>query len=142
MKKNIIVIAFMLFVSSVFSQKINEAKVPQAVKSSFAKSFPNSKIESWEFEDSLYEAEFEQNEKDCSATFDSSGKLLETEVEFEYKDLPNDVKVYIEKNHKVKQIKEVEKITNEHQVITYEVELADIDLIFDANGTFIKEAKK
>ncbi len=137
-------VAMMLTVSYANAQKIKESEVPKAVKESFTKNFKGAEVEKWEKEkDGTYEAEFDFNKIETSATFDATGKLLETETEIEVKALPTKVTNYVSKNYPDHKITEAAKITDDKGNVMYEAEAKkgkeEFDLLFDSNGVFIKK---
>lgn len=114
---------------------------PQAAKTAFLKTFPGSSNVKWVKEDAKYEAEFKQNGKSMSAEFDDKGTLLETEVTIMKGELPAAVLQYVKEHYKGASIKEAAKITKANGEINYEAEVNKVDVMFDANGKFIKEAR-
>lgn len=90
---------------------------------------------------SNYEAGFEVAETGYSILIDASGNIIETEIEISIDALPANAKTYVVKNYPGKKIKEATKITDAKDIITYEVEVNDKDLIFDNSGKFLKEVK-
>lgn len=141
MKKSMFIAAGIMISLAACAQKMKEADVPSAVKDAFKKAHSDAKEVKWEMEGANFEAEFEIGEVDQSAVYDTSGKLIETEVEIKVEELPAGVRDYISKNYKDAKIKEATKITDAKGTVTYEAEIKDRDLIFDSNGKFIKEEK-
>ncbi len=139
MKKIIVMLALSFGIGSAFAQKVKEADIPAAVKESFVKHYPNTKVEKWEKEGSNFEAEFESNKVETSVLFDAAGNIIETEIEINVAALPKAASEYIAKNMAGKKIKEASKITDAKGKVTYEAEVDDVDYIFDANGTFVKK---
>jgi hypothetical protein len=141
MKKLMIVVmlvgAFGFFANA---QKIDAAKVPAAVKAAFAKQFPGI-VAKWEKEDGKYEAGFKQNGTTMSALFESNGTMTESEMDIKVTDLPATVLAYVKEHYSGKKIKEGAKITKADGTVNYEAEVAGKDVIFDANGKFLKEMK-
>ena len=132
-----------LAVSITFSacaQKLKEADVPVAVKASFTKQYPGITAK-WEKENGKYEANFKQGSKVMSAMFEPAGTFTESEMDIKVTDLPATVLVYVKEHYKGKTIKEGAKITKANGTVNYEAEVDGKDVIFDANGKFIKEAK-
>jgi hypothetical protein len=87
MKKYSMILAAMLMAFG-FSA-CDQTKVPEAVKTAFNKKFPAAKEVEWGMEGkTLWEAEFELNEKDMSANFDLQGNWKETETDLEKGDVP------------------------------------------------------
>ncbi len=141
MKKSVIILVALLISAVAYSQKVKEKDVPDAVKTAFKAAYPNAEDVKWEKEDANYEVEFELNDVDYSALFDANGTLLETEMEIETSQLPQQVIEYMKTHYTDKKIKEAAKITDAKGTVTYEVEIKGKDVMFDANGNFIKEIK-
>lgn len=129
------------------AQKIKETEVPKAVVSGFHSSFKDAKAKEWEKEGDKYEAEFDWNKVETSATFDANGKLLETENEIKVAELPKAISDYVTKNYAGYKISEASKIVEaDSKKVSYEAEIQkgkeEMDLIFDADGHFLsKEAQ-
>lgn len=119
------------------AQRLKEKDVPLKVKEAFAKKFVSIKVEEWEKENVNYEAEFDLNKEECSATFDDNGNWLETETEIKPSALPKAALDYLAKNLPAKKIKDAAKIENAEGKITYEAEVNDVDFLFDEAGNFI-----
>jgi hypothetical protein len=135
----------LLFIGAIVSltacaQKIDASKVPATVKESFAKQFPGATAK-WEKEEGKYEAVFKYQSHEMSALFDANGIMEESEMEIELSELPLAVTNYLKTNHSGATVKEAAKITKANGEVEYEAEIKGKDLIFDANGNFIKEVK-
>ncbi|MBK7682541.1 MAG: PepSY-like domain-containing protein [Bacteroidetes bacterium] len=141
MKKLSLMMVGAMITSLTFAQKMQEEAVPSQVKNAFHKQFPNIMKVKWEKEEENFEASYHMNKIDHSAVFDAQGHLLETEVEIETNQLPNEVLDYMKTNYKDQLIKEAAKITDGKNIITFEVEIKGMDLLFESNGKFIKEIK-
>lgn len=122
------------------AQKLKDAAVPAAVKTSFARHYPSTTAK-WEKEDGNYEAGFKQGGKTMSAVFDANGTMMESETDIKVADLPASVVSYIKAHYKGKSIKEGAIITKADGTVNYEAEVAGKDVIFDSNGNFLKEVK-
>lgn len=122
------------------AQKLDVSKVPAAVKNSFEKTYPGT-VAKWEKEDGNYEVNFKQNEHTMSVTINANGMILETEMDIKTTELPAAVLTYLKDHYKGRTIKEAARITKAAGDVNYEAEIGSTDLIFDANGKFIKEAK-
>lgn len=141
MKKYILMIAVIATIGlSADAQKMAAARVPAAVKATFAKQFPTATAK-WEKEDGNYEAGFKMDGKDMSALFTVDGTITESEVSMKPADLPSKVHAYVNANYKGKTIKEGAKITKADGTVNYEAEINGVDVLFDANGKFLKEVK-
>ncbi|MES2567303.1 MAG: PepSY-like domain-containing protein [Bacteroidota bacterium] len=121
------------------AQKIKQAKVPATVKEAFNKQYPNAKVESWEKEDTNYEAVFELNNVETSASYDRNGRFISSEVEIKKTDLPKAVADYIATNMPGKKIKDTSKITDANGKVTYEALVGREDFIFDSDCSFVRK---
>ena len=144
MKTTMVIMAIMLTASYANAQKIKDSEVPKAVVESFNKHFKGVEAENWDKEkDGTYEAEFDLNKVETSATFSENGKLLETETEIPVKALPKSVTDYISKNYPNHKIAEAAKIIDDKGDVMYEAEAKkgkeEFDLLFDAKGIFLKK---
>lgn len=117
-----------------------KTEVPAAVKESFAKQFPGTTAK-WDKEDGKYEAGFKHMGHEMSALFEGNGTMTESEMEIKVSELPVSVVNYAKEHHKGATIKEAAKITKANGEINFEAEVKGMDLIFDANGKFLREVK-
>jgi hypothetical protein len=146
MKRYILLLAVTLGIALTgFAQKEKEEKsiVPPAVaKASFEKQFTGVTKVKWEKEGADYEVNFVQNAKEMSAVYDAKGAWKETESEITASELPAAAIEYIKQHYKNAKIREVAKITKAvHGEVNYEAAINGTDVIFDANGKFIKTVK-
>jgi hypothetical protein len=125
---------------SASAQKIDASKVPAAVKTAFAKQYPGVPVK-WEKEDGKFEAGFKKDGNTMSALFEANGTMTESEMDIKVADLPAAVLSYVKDHYKGKSIKEGAKITKADGTVNYEAEVDGKDVIFDANGKFLKEMK-
>lgn len=114
------------------------AKPPKAVLDAFKAQYPTIKKVSWEKEDSFFEAEFKINGKENSVTYDSSGSVIETEIEISSKELPQVVLDAAKLKVGKSKIKEVAKITDKNNCTFFEIEVKGKDLLFDETGKEIE----
>jgi hypothetical protein len=141
MKKLLIILCFAASTFSAgFAQRIKDADVPQTVKNVFTKSYPGLNAK-WEKENGNYEARFKKDGKLMSATFQPDGKFLKSEMVIKESELPAVALNYIKTNYKGKRVKESFKITGADGVVSFEAEIDDRDVIFDANGKYLREDK-
>ena len=132
MKKIMLLAVLFAFAQTAFTQA---SKVPEAVKMTFAKAYPNADDVEWELEDGNFEVEFEMtDDQEMSVVYDANGIVLETELEIAFSALPQAAQEAL----KGKRVKETAKITNAKGVVTYEAEVRRKDLMFDAEGKQIK----
>ncbi len=133
----LVAIAFGAHAQQTGEKSTKSVNVPAAVSSAFAKQYAGI-TPKWEKEDSDYEANFKQHDKETSVVYSATGQLKETEVEITPAELPAAATAYLAKNYPNTRVKEAAKITNAAGVVTYEAEVKDKDLLFDAKGNFIK----
>ena len=76
-----------------------------------------------------------------SVLIETNGTIVETETDIKTADLPASVLAYTKQNYPGKNIKEAAKIVKADGSVNYEAEINGKDVIFDANGKFIREAK-
>jgi hypothetical protein len=150
MKKIITLTALIIFANAK-AQQIKESNVPSVVREAFKSLHPHVKNTEWSKEGKFYEVEFEtkqinqengksrKGDVETTLVYDSNGKLIQTEIEIPVSELPAAAKEYVNSNYPGKKISEAAKITDANAVITYEAEVGKVDLIFDANGKFIKK---
>ena len=125
---------------SAFGQKLKESQVPAAAKAAFAKKYPGVKG-SWDKEGANYEVNFKQGVAAMSALMDDNGTIVEIETSIHVSDLPKAVHNYMKKHYAGTKIQEAAKIVRSNGEVNYEAEINHKDVIFDANGKFIREAK-
>lgn len=112
--------------------------VPEAVFQAFKAKFPAVQDVDWEMEnDTEYEAEFEVNGTEMSASFDATGKWLATETEVRLTDLPAAVQAALQG----KKVKEAAKIERADGSTVYEAEVGRKDLLLDAAGKMLAPEK-
>lgn len=144
MKKYFLASGILLITATAFCQEKKEKKekleVPPAAEAAYKKSYPAAAKTTWSKEGTDFEVNFMNGKKEMAAVYSSSGELKETEVEIEPNELPAGVITYVKAHYKTG-IKEAAKITKANGEINYEAEVNKKDVLFDKNGTFIKEAK-
>ncbi len=123
------------------AQHISADKAPIPVKSAFTKNFPGATGAKWEREKDGYEVNFIQNSLKMAAVFTPDGSLKETETTIKPTQLPAAATAYITQNYAGAGIKEAAKLTLAGGETQYEAEVKSKDLIFDANGKFLKAVK-
>lgn len=141
MKKLLLFLLAAALVTNVQAQKLSASKVPPSVTNAFKKQHPDVKSVTWEAENGNFEANYKKNGGSYSEVFDKNGNLLETEVDIKVSELPTGVTAYV-KSHYKSPIKEASKITKSNGEVEYEAALSDKDVIFDANGKYLKEVKE
>ena len=143
--KAIIIVCLVSLASNLASaQKLKENEVPEAVKKTFAQKFANAKEVKWSKESSTeFEAAFDLAGHEQSASFDNSGKWMETETEIKKSDLPQAVQATITKEFAGYKIDEAEKVESPEKGSFYEVELKNgkvkYEVQLSADGKVIKK---
>jgi len=117
-------------------KECEEIKAPESVQTKFASLYPKADEVRWEKEKGQYEAEFEVDEKEMSASFDSIGNFLESEVEIELTELPATITKFIKDELTEVKVHEASKITDAKGVVTYELEIKK-DIILSADGKLV-----
>lgn len=142
MKTVFMILSLGFGLSAAHAQKVKEAKVPAPVKEAFSKQYPGTKAEKWEKDSANYEAEFEVNNVETSAVYDSNGNFIESVIELEESELPKAVTDYIATNLHGKKIREAAKITDATGRISYKAEVDREDYIFDYDCSFVRKEKE
>jgi hypothetical protein len=141
MRKSLIIAIVFFCRLNAGAQSVSAEKVPAPVTQAFAKAHPGVHPK-WEFEDGNYEAGFTQGGKVMSCVLDNKGTILETETDMKASDLPASIQEYVRTHYKGKKIAEASKIIAASGEVNYEARVAGKDLIFDANGKYLKEIKE
>lgn len=137
MKKYFLILALGISLLGI-SQKVD---VPSASKSAFEKAHPGASKIKYEKEDGNFEVNFIENGQKMSVIIDAKGHILETELELKASELPQTVLAYMKEHYSSFTIKDGAKIIRADGSINYEAAIKGKDVIFDANGKFIKESK-
>lgn len=138
MKKILLVLSVFVTVA-VSAQK--SADAPAAAKAAFAKAYPTVTKVSWEKEDGNFEASFDLKGNKTSVIYNAKGVMQESEMEIKASELPAAVTTYMKEHYKGVALKGGAKITKADGSTNYEAAIKGKDVIFDANGKFIKEEK-
>jgi len=134
------VLLFTAYATPVKAQDLKEKDVPEVVKSTLAKKYPDAKKVSWEKEKGNYEANWGgKSGEDNSAIFTPSGNFIEIVQAIPIDQLPASIASYVAKHYNGAKIKEAGKVTDASGKHMYEVEIKGKDLIFDEKGNFLKE---
>lgn len=143
MKKIILIASSLLIISGANAQDLKESEVPEIIKQSFLKIYPNTKVDGWEKEGTNYEAAFHLNNAESSAIFDANGRFKELEQEIKITELPIAATEYCAKTYVGYKLEEAAKITDVSGKIMFEAELKKgkehFDVMFDDKGNVIKK---
>jgi hypothetical protein len=120
-----------------------QKNVPQPVNKAFSEKYPAATSVKWASEEANeWEAEFKMNGMEMSASFDNSGKWLESEKEIAVKELPAAVSCSIAKEFAGYKIDEISVIESP-DLNGFEVGLrkgeAVLEAVFDNAGKVIKK---
>jgi len=142
MKKLILLLAIAGFFVQSYAQKLTVKEVPTAVTTAFYKTYPSIQDISWSKDGLFFEAEYTTENVVRSATYDVTGKLINTRQQIVATALPAPAMDYVKINYKEEQLNEVSKITDASNVVTYEAEVKGMELTFDSKGKFINSVKE
>lgn len=147
MKKQIFILVA-AFLVSISASGQTAKDVPAGVKATFSQKFPAASKTEWGREnDQEWEAEFNLDGKEYSATFDNAGVWMETECEITLKEVPASVKTTLDKESAGFKIGESVTAEDKEGKV-YEFLLTkdkkEYELLIDLNGKLIKkeEVKK
>ncbi len=133
--KIIIFAAMSLSGLSANAQKKDAA--PPSVKAAFLKEYSAASYVRWVKEQDKYEASFTLDAHRMSATYSADGRKEETETTILVNQLPEKARKTATSKG---QIKEAASIIKADGTMLYEAQVNGVDLLFDKNGTLIKES--
>lgn len=130
-------------ISMVFFSACSQKNPPENVKKEFAQKFADAKSVKWDSEESNeWEAEFKIDGKEMTASFDDTGKWLESEAEVSVKDLPSAVTNALKIEFPGFKAGESSTIEN-HELKGFEIALknkeTEMTVIIGADGTVLKK---
>lgn len=140
MKRITVVLGMLCFSYVGNAQRISADKVPAAVKKTFNEKATKATNVKWEIEHGNYEANFKSGKTEKSMLFDKNGTMLESEVAISKNELPASAISYVQSHYK-SHIKDAAKITKANGDVNFEAEVNKMDVLFTADGKFIKESK-
>jgi hypothetical protein len=119
--------------------------VPNQVKSSFAKKFPDATKVKWDQEDeNVWEAEFKLANQDYSANYDNNGVWKETEYAIKVVELPSAIKDKLNADFADYKVK-IAEISETPEAKVYELIIKNkeskMEVVFDTYGKLIKKEK-
>ncbi|MBR9999885.1 MAG: PepSY-like domain-containing protein [Cyclobacteriaceae bacterium] len=141
MIKLILIFAITGFFMQAQAQDLKEIDIPMAVTAAFDKSYPTIETVDWIKSGSNFEAEYKADTLNRSVTYNSTGTLVETNMEILEADLPATVMEYVNENHKDNVVSETSEIKDANGIVTYETKIKGMDLTFDSEGKFVKSVK-
>jgi hypothetical protein len=141
-KKILFAVAIAAVAITVRAQDVKPANVPAAVKTEFAKKYPEASSQKvgWEKEKGNFEANWGgKSGEDNSAVFTPAGAFVEIVKAIPVSELPKVIAPYVKAHYKGAKIKEAGRVTDAAGKTMYEAEIKGGDLIFDENGKFLKK---
>ena len=126
---------------------VGQTLVPENVKATFEKMFPEAKSIQWSFEDSkTWEADFKMKCKKMSANFDADGKWMETETGLKTKSLPENVSNVVKSEFPGYRIEEV-CLVETTEMNAYEIGIEkkeagieiELEILVSADGKILKK---
>ena len=127
--------------SNAQAQKCKSKDVPAVVTNAFYKDYPNEKKCYWGKDSINYQVAFFMGKAPISVTYDANGKKVITETQMPVEDLPQGIAAYVQKNSPGEIFKEVVQAHDASGVISYEVQVKDMALEFDAKGNYLESLK-
>ena len=118
-----------------------QINVPAAVKNENMKRYPDSKTQqiTWETEKGNYEANWGGQDGEAnSVTYTPSGTFVEIVNAIPAGQLPQPTNDYIKQHYQNAKFGDIGKVLDAQGKTSYEVEINGKDVIFDANGNFVK----
>ncbi len=136
--KKVLFMILLLSANRLFAQK---SVAPENIKAAFSKAYPGIGEVKWEKEDGNYEASFKKDGNELSVIYSPKAVMLESEVEIKPASLLPVIQSYMALHYKLMPIKGAAKITKANGIVEYEAAIRGKDILFDANGKFIREEK-
>jgi len=141
MKKLFLFALLSIFMVKADAQKCKAKDVPETVMSAFKKAYPIETKCYWGKDSINYQVSFFNGKAPISVTYDVTGKRVITEMQMPVEDLPPSVMEYVQKNYPGEIFQNVVQITDAGGMVTYEVQVKDLALVFDTKGSFVESMK-
>jgi len=138
MIKLILTFAFVGFFMQAQAQNLRAIDIPLAVTDAFEKAYPSIQAVDWNKDGINFEAEYITDSLNRSVTYNSSGKLIETNMEILEASLPAHATEYLNDNYKDDEVTESSVITDAYGIVTYKTKMKGMNLTFDSEGNFVK----
>lgn len=139
--KKLVIVTFLLSVT--FLSANGQKSVPENIKKEFMQKYPEAKVVKWDNEEgNEWEAGFQLNGKEMSASYDMTGRWLESEAAITFDMLPPAAQNTIKTDYSG--FKPVETLILENpQMKGYEVVLKKgnnrVTIVFKSDGTILKK---
>lgn len=138
MKNVFLLLLIVASVGKLQAQKLKSKHVPASVMTAFKNDYPNTKKTYWARDSSNYQVAFHNGKAPVAVTYDPSGKKVITEMQMPVEDMPQGIIDYIKRNYPNEIVVEAAQIIHGEGMVTYEVQVKSIALVFDANGNFMQ----
>jgi hypothetical protein len=140
-KKNLLLSLVIATGISAFAQQSSSVQqIPANVSAKFQALYPNVTNVTWEQQQSYFIPVFTINNVPTKLLIDAKGKMVQTSSKIAATSLPASANRYITSNYRGQMITDAEKLTMLNNSTRYEAIVGGHDLIFDANGNFMKIA--
>ncbi len=139
MNRLILFVAVLCATSQLEAQSIKKRDVPEVVTSKLINLYPEASKIKWEMEDGMYEGSFISDNKETSLFISGNGTLVMTEIEVEVSTLPAAIADYVRQHHATSSITEASITTDNAGDVIYEVEVDDIEYVFDSTGRMLSQ---
>ncbi|BAO56359.1 PepSY-like domain-containing protein [Nonlabens marinus] len=129
-----------LVIGTASCQDSKDKKAPQSVVANFQAKYPGETDPDWHLDSNgLWEANFKINGERYRADFEPNGLWVETENSIKKSELPEAIKLAIEKDYKDLKITEVERVQHYSKGWFYDVEFKQegkkMDVEYREDGT-------
>lgn len=138
MKNIFLLLLLVSFIGTTQAQKCKATAVPVQVKDAFHKEYPTHKKCYWGKDSSNYQVSFFTGKAPVAVTYDATGNRIITEKQVPVEELPQGITEYVQKNYPGEIYKNVVQVTDAKGIITYEVQVKNMALEFDAKGNYLE----
>ncbi|TXK52662.1 hypothetical protein FVR03_00980 [Pontibacter qinzhouensis] len=142
MKKLVFIMALGFGISTA---AIAQNDVPEQIKSSFSNSYSQATDVEWDQKDDSYHAKFEVNNQEHYAVYNEDGTLEKKGREIAPSELPQAVRTAIDQQYANRTIEKAGTVEKDGKTM-YKAKLdgddEDLKVIFNADGTVVKEKEK
>ncbi len=138
-KNELLFVLLFSIASIVQAQKVNDADVPQAVKTTFKSKCPQAASAKWEKEDGNYEAHYSMGKMEMTCVINPAGVYVQSETAINASELPKPAADYLQKKMPGQKVTEAAKITDAAGKVTYEAEVKNTDYTFYGKCNFLKQ---
>lgn len=122
------------------AQQLSQASIPAVVLRALRGRYPEAGKVTWEKEKGNYEANWGgKSGEDHSVQFTPAGAFIEAVHAIPPDELPQSVRSYVRAHYRGIKITEAGKVRDAQGKLSYEAEVHGKDLIFDAQGRFLKK---